>query len=147
MAITAGPARVFGRHGQRGVGGGNPSEFALLPRLRMPALTLTTERWFLSVCYRNASLGDRRRTAVVAVGQAVVGEALQIGADEGLLGGGRCRAALAAIELLRQEDHQCAVLPALPEADRWPRPLAKEVLRVVRLEQPGGQVLRCEVRP
>ena len=34
MAITAGPARVFGRHGQRGVGGGNPAEFALLHRRR-----------------------------------------------------------------------------------------------------------------
>ena len=33
-AMTAGPARVFGRHGQRGVGGGNPAEFALLHRRR-----------------------------------------------------------------------------------------------------------------
>jgi hypothetical protein len=38
IAITAFPARVLGWHGQRGVGGGNQAEFALLHRRRTQRL-------------------------------------------------------------------------------------------------------------
>ena len=121
-----------------------------MAELRGPIRRRESSRRRLRPCHPD-SLLDRRRLLIGQAGRAVVGQALEIGPDQGVVRRGE-GAALAAIDLRGQHDDQIAVCPAVRSAPashnsiRRPVPFNIPVYEsqpgVEGRDQPAGHLLR-----